>query len=131
MGLEIFLFVCNLLIPMIMLFFGMIFRKHGPKNINVIYGYRTTRSMKNKETWEFAHQYCGKLWTKLGFLMFILSLVVSIAALTLNDNVQGIICGLLVSIQTVALIASIFPVEKALKANFDEKGNRSNKRQTR
>ena len=28
--------------------------------INDAFGYRTTRSMKNQETWRFAHQYSGK-----------------------------------------------------------------------
>lgn len=124
MILGIFLLICNLLIPMIMLFFGMKFRKHSPKNINVIYGYRTTMSMKNKDTWEFAHRYCGILWTKLGFFMLVTSIVVSMAALMLDGNAQGIICGILVTIQTVVLVASIFPVEDALKKNYDNKGNR-------
>ncbi|MCB2358740.1 hypothetical protein [Clostridium estertheticum] len=42
----------------------------------------------------------------------------------LVGDVQGIIEILIVTIQTTALIISIFPVEKALKKNFDEHGNR-------
>ncbi|MBW9173132.1 SdpI family protein [Clostridium estertheticum] len=124
MGLNIFLFVCNLIIPVIMLFFGVKFRKHGPENINGIYGYRTSMSMKNKETWEFAHEYCSKLWVKLGFIMLTMSIIVSALAFTLVGDVQGIIEILIVTIQTTVLIISIFPVEKALKKNFDEHGNR-------
>lgn len=37
-----------LLIPVIMLIFGTIFSKTAPKDINYIFGYRTTRSMKNE-----------------------------------------------------------------------------------
>lgn len=120
----IFIFVCNLIIPATMLFFGMKFRKNGPKNINGIYGYRTSMSMKNKDTWEFAHQYFGRLWTKLGLILLIVSIIVSVLASTSADEVKGKIEITLVTIQTIALIGSIFPVEKALKKNFDEDGNR-------
>ncbi|KRU24705.1 SdpI family protein [Clostridium botulinum] len=121
-----FIIVYNLIIPVIMLFFGVRFRKHGPKNINGIYGYRTSMSMKNKDTWEFAHQYCGRLWIKLGFIMLIISIIVSGLAFTYFDEAQGIIDLILVTIQTIVLIVSIFPVEKALKNNFDGNGNRRN-----
>lgn len=124
MGFEIFTVICNFLIPIIMLFFGLKFAKHGPKKINGIYGYRTSMSMKNKETWEFAHQYCGMLWKKLGLLLFILSAFVSFAALQFDDDGQAIMMLILIVVQTVVLIASIFPVEKALKKNFDKNGNR-------
>lgn len=126
MEFKIFIIICNLIIPVIMLFFGVKFRKHGPKNINGIYGYRTSMSMKNKETWEFAHQYCGRLWTKLGLIMLVISIIVSVLAFTYFDEAQGIIDAILVTIQTIALIASIFPVEKALKSNFDGNGHRRN-----
>lgn len=124
MGFKIFIFVCNFLIPVIMLFFGVKFRKQGPKIINGIYGYRTSMSMKNRETWEFAHQYCGKLWIKLGLIMFIISIIISALSFALEEDVLGIIEVILVTIQTFVLILSIFPVEKALKKNFDENGNR-------
>ncbi len=126
MEFKIFIIICNLIIPVIMLFLGVKFRKHGPKNINGIYGYRTSMSMKNKETWEFAHQYCGRLWTKLGLIMLVISIIVSVLAFTYFDEAQGIIDAILVTIQTIALIASIFPVEKALKSNFDGNGHRRN-----
>lgn len=126
MGFKIFIFVINLMIPVTMLFFGIVFRKHGPKNINGIYGYRTSMSMKNKETWEFAHQYCGKLWAKLGFIMLIITIIASALVFMFEDDVQGIIEVVLVAIQTIILITSIFPVESALKKNFDKSGNRKN-----
>lgn len=125
MGFKIFITVFNFMIPATMLFFGIVFKKHGPKDINGIYGYRTSMSMKNKETWEFAHQYCGKLWIKLGFIMLIVTIIAS-ALVFMFDDVQGIIEVVLVTIQTIVLIASIFPVESALKKNFDKNGNRKN-----
>lgn len=126
MGLKIFIVILNFMIPVTMLFFGVKFRKHGPKDINGIYGYRTSMSMKNKETWEFAHQYCGRLWIKLGLVMLIITIIASALVFTFDDDVRGIIETVLVTAQTIILIASIFPVESALKKNFDKNGNRKN-----
>ena len=60
------LFLCNLLIPVVVIVTGRIMWKHYPKNINGLVGYRTTRSMKNMDTWRFANEYCGRLWYKMG-----------------------------------------------------------------
>ena len=74
MGFWIFMMVMELLIPLIMIIFGKYFSKKSPKEINYLFGYRTSMSMKNKDTWEFAHKYCGKLWLKIGWIMFVVSL---------------------------------------------------------
>ena len=50
MGFWIAMFVCNLLVPLLMVIFGRIMYKHAPKSINGIYGYRTSMSMKNEDT---------------------------------------------------------------------------------
>ncbi|MBY7023532.1 SdpI family protein, partial [Clostridium botulinum] len=101
MGFKILIIVSNLIIPVIMLLFGVRFRKHGTKNINGIYGYRTSMSMKNKDTWEFAHQYCGRLWIKLGLIMLTISIIVSVLVFAYVDEAQGIIDAILVTIQPI------------------------------
>ena len=62
MGFRIFMLIVVLLIPLIMLLFGWLFFRRTPKKINYVFGYRTKRSMRNKETWKFANQYFGKVW---------------------------------------------------------------------
>ena len=71
MWFYIMMFTCNLLIPIVMLICGFFMSKYPPKEINGIIGYRTTMSRKNMDTWKFAHDYCGKLWLKLGLLLLI------------------------------------------------------------
>ena len=75
MGFWLFCTVCALLCPLMMLIFGWRFLKKPPKKINGFYGYRTTRSMKNQQTWDYAHQVCGKLWFRAGAVMLPLSLL--------------------------------------------------------
>ena len=53
-------------------------RKQTPEKINRLVGYRSRRSMKNVETWKFANEYCGRLWWRIGWVMFLFSGLVQI-----------------------------------------------------
>ena len=77
----IFMFVFDLSIPCIMILFGQRFLKKPPQNINSFYGYRTTMSMKNMDTWKFAHAYCGKLWKTTGWILLGISIIVPLFVL--------------------------------------------------
>lgn len=124
MGFFIAMFFCNLLIPLTMMITGYMMYKHPPKEINGVIGYRTTRSTKNMDTWRFAHDYCGRLWFKAGIILFIPSIAAQMPFAGSNEDVVGIMTVVVETIQLIVLIGSIFPVEKALKTNFDDDGNR-------
>ena len=126
MGFWLFVTVMDLLVPAIMLYFGRRFQKKPPEKINQIYGYRTARSMKNQETWRFAHETCGRLWVRLGAVLLLLSLAA--AAMTFGSGVEtaGIVSAAVVVVQMVVVIGSIVPVERALKRNFDDQGRKRN-----
>lgn len=117
-----FMFFCNLLIPVLMIVSGRMMWKHCPKKINGILGYRTARSMKNMDTWKFAHDYCGRLWWKAGWIQLIPSILVQIPFYRSSDNIIGIVGTVICTVQCVILIASIFPTERALKKKFSEDG---------
>ncbi len=119
----VFLFLCDLLIPVIMILAGWCMEKHPPKKINGWIGYRTGRSMKNRQTWIFAHQYAGKLWRRWGLAMLLLSAAVHIPFLNAGEEALGVLCIFVTLIQSALLIGSILPVERALEKNFDEAGN--------
>ena len=120
----ILMFISNLLIPILMIVAGNMMYKHTPKKINRIYGYRTGRSMKNEETWKFAHDYCGRLWFKWGSFLTIPTIIAMLLVVHSNDNVIGIVTLIIESIQIMALFGVIFLVESALKKNFDNNGHR-------
>ena len=52
--------------------------KFPPKNINSIYGYRTSRSMKNQENWDLAQRFSSQLMLKQGLIMFVLAFILAI-----------------------------------------------------
>ena len=72
-GFWVFMLLADIMIPLVMIIFGRVFIKSPPKNINDMYGYRTTMSMKNTDTWNFAHKYCGRLWFKTGMIILPIS----------------------------------------------------------
>ena len=63
----IFMLIMDLLLPFTMIGFGRYFMKKAPKEINSVFGYRTSMSMKNKDTWEFAHKYCEEIGLGIDF----------------------------------------------------------------
>lgn len=60
----------DILIPLLMMLFGWLLKHKTPRK-NAIYGYRTSMSMKNNDTWVFANRYCGKLWIKCGLILLV------------------------------------------------------------
>ena len=119
-----FMLLCDLIIPIVMVIAGRMMWKHCPKHINSMLGYRTTRSMKNMDTWKFAHNYCGKLWWKIGWVMMIPSALIHIPLYHSDKNTIGFAGVILVTIQCIILIVSIYPTEKALKKHFNDDGTR-------
>lgn len=116
-----FMLVCDLMIPALMIITGNMMWKHPPGKINNVIGYRTTRSMKNAETWKFAQNHCGRLWWKIGWIMLIPSFIIHFPFYHSSQNVIGVAGAILCTVQCMILILSIFPTERALKRRFDHK----------
>ena len=121
-GFWIFMLVMVLLVPLTMMLFGYLFYFKPPKNINGIYGYRTKRSMKNSQTWEFAHEHCGWLWMRFGAVLFAISLFCMNRVGGMDVDAVGIWGGVFVTIQSIFLVLTIPLTERALRKNFDEHG---------
>jgi len=126
MGFWIYMVIIVLLIPITMLCFGKRFINKPPEDINCVFGYRTTMSMKNKDTWEFAHRYCGKIWYRCGLVMLPLSVIIMLFLIGDNHDIVGTAGGIICCVQLVPLIAAIVPTERALKREFDRNGKRKN-----
>ena len=124
MGFWIFMLVMGLLFPAVMILFGAVFTKTAPKKINYIFGYRTDMSMKNRDTWEFAHKYIGKLWFRFGLLLIPITVIPMLFVIGNSENVVATV-GLIVSfVNTVTLTGPIFFTENSLNRTFDKDGKR-------
>lgn len=104
--------------------FWKIFYEKGSKEINSVFGYRTSMSMKNKDTWEFAHKYCGKVWYVCGMVMLPITVIFMLLVIGKSEDCVGSMGGIICGVQLIPLIGSILPTEIALKKNFDKNGIR-------
>lgn len=115
--------VAFFLVPLVMIICGMSYtKKGGPKRINKAQGYRTKMSMKNRETWDFAHKYLGDLWFKLGTPLLAVTSVMSLIVFRQSDEKILFWGTVIVFIHLIIMVIPIYFTEKALKANFDENG---------
>lgn len=109
----------DLLIPIIMVVFGLVLKFIPPSKINSFYGYRTKRSMKSQQAWDYAQRRIGVLWLYMGVILYIIIVLSMLFSATSKEHLS-FIHG---SIGMVALIIGIPFVEKELKEKFDENGN--------
>lgn len=113
---NVFFWIVDLIIPVTMMVMGTVFKKHPPKEINSVYGYRTSRSMASKEAWDYAHQLAGKVWMRIGVILLafvvVEKLVVPVDPARLSIMNAGI--------GVAALIIPIPFIESQLKRKFDK-----------
>lgn len=98
-----------------MLLIALIFRKFPPKEINILYGYRTKRSMANQQVWNTANSYWIQLFLKLTLLAFIFPLLSYFVFSTVDVLLFTIICSVLLLLITIPL------TERHLNKHFDKK----------
>ncbi len=120
----IYMLVMNLLIPAVMIGFGNRFSKKAPDEINQIYGYRTSMSMKNRDTWEYAHHYFGRLWNRLGKILLPPTVIAMCLVIGKDKDTVGNMGFIVSVVQLIILILPIFFTERALRKKFDKLGRR-------
>ena len=115
---------CNIIVPFITIFTGWFMWKRPPKEINRIIGYRTKRSMYNNDTWKFAHNFCGKRWWIMGWIILGISVAVLIPFIHSTYLTIGIAVLVSVAVQCLILVLSMIPTEIALKKTFFDNDTR-------
>ena len=92
-----------------------------PREFNGFYGYRTAKSMKSQEAWDFAQMYFGKVWLRTGLLMLIPSVLAMLPCMGESDGKVGLWGLILCTVECVIMVLSILPIERALKRRFPER----------
>ena len=123
MGLWILMLGSVISLPLIMIFFGFIFCKNSPKEINIFLGYRSSMSMKNKNTWDFAHKHFGKIWRIIGCILFPLSIIGMLLCFGNDEKHIKTFSVIILVVQMILVIISIIITENKLKNTFDKDGN--------
>lgn len=118
--------VMVLVIPVVVLAVGRHFAKKGaPKDMDTFFGYKTAGSMQTWETWTFAHAKLGKLWTLFGLIMIPVSAALFAVLFKQSEDTMSVFGLIIMLLQTIPIIVSVILIEKSLKSEFDERGERT------
>ena len=128
MNFWIFMLVMNLLIPLVMIIFGRVFEKKPPKigMSKFAFGYRTIMSMRNADTWEYAHRFFGKLWFRFGIVLGLISIIVLFFFIGKDKDTVGFAGMIICYVQMAVMLIPVIPTEISLRRNFDKNGKRKN-----
>ena len=121
-GFWVFMLIMDLLVPFTMIGFGKLFINKAPESISYVFGYRTAMSMKNYDTWQFAHKYCGKRLLRDGLILLPVSVLLLLPVLGRGTECVAAAGTLVCFIQLVVLAGSMIATETALKKAFDKDG---------
>lgn len=117
MGFWIFMFIMTLLVPLSLILVWCVCPK--VQNVNSIIGYRTSRSMRNQSTWDYAQKTCARYSLKMFLPTTILAIVIMPLCINMDLDAIGWI-GLGITIaQLLSYIVIIYLTEKELKNEFD------------
>ena len=123
-GFWLFMLAMNLIIPFTMLFFGKRFVNTAPGTINRFFGYRTQRSMRNQDTWEFAHHCLGRYWFQVGKWTLLVTVLVMAVTFDMDIDTVSFVGTCVICAQLVPMLIALPVTERALKQNFDAFGRR-------
>ena len=115
---ELFYVIVALLSPAAMLVVGICWKLHPPKFRAKGLAYRTALSCASEEAWAFAHLHCAKLWTRIGIIL----LVVTILLLKFVPEQRGNYILWVIGGQMALFCVSAFFVDLLLKNSFDGDG---------
>lgn len=118
-SMDIFTYVLS--VNGLIFFLSIVFYCFPPKKINRIYGYRTYRTMRNNEVWNFANHVFSITLLKYSGI----SLAVALLLTYIGDSLMS--SWLPMALMIFTLLISIISTEKRLNEKFDDQGNRKAK----
>lgn len=101
------------IVPFVFLICGIIMQKKPPENINSVYGYRTARSMRDKQSWDLAQKQMSVYFILYAVVSLTLGVVLALLCRFLFDK-DYMPCVILL-LQTFGIFSIIFIIENNLK----------------
>ena len=125
MGDNIIIAVVDMLLPLTMLGLGLMIWLTKP-GYGDAFGYRTTWSLKSKETWARAQGLFGRLCTVTYAVISFISLICGVIPIVVGFDkyTTGIIACFLSLVQFVSVFVIIGVTDGIVSREFDKEGNR-------
>jgi uncharacterized membrane protein len=88
-------------------------RRFPPKGINPVYGYRTKKSMKDQESWDFAQAHSSKMMRIVAFVFLGISALFYYFNLSFFNDLY-----IMITVFVLILGLMVYMTERELKARF-------------
>ena len=111
------MFLLNTIPAIAILIVGLLWKRFPPKNINYLYGYRTRRSMKNQQTWDYANKIGPNMIIKTGIFLFF----IAVFSFWYFETETAVIISVIAMV--VGLTGGVILCEMKLAKHFDKDGN--------
>ena len=111
------LFVFTFILSLVMIIIGVLLIKCPPKKINSLVGYRTKKSSKNQEMWDFAQQFSGKAFIFIGLISIVVFFLIILLFVN-KENLEDVFL-ILSYCQIAEFFVVILITEIALKRKID------------
>lgn len=108
-----------MILTLVLLLIGLIWKYYPPKKINSLYGYRTAMSMKNEDTWRFANNYAAMWMVRVYAFLFMVAIFLFSWPLPFKQ-----IEGIMLAPVLLGLVLIIVRTESYLNTLFDKDGRR-------
>ena len=118
MGFWFFMLVVDLLIPLAMVAVGLWMYRRPPRKRNGFVGYRTARSRRSQQAWDFAQRHFGKTWSLWGLVLAALSPIPLAFFYGAPVQTVSLLGGAVCCVQVVVMLTAMLPTEAALKRRF-------------
>ena len=126
MGFWAFTLVTDLIVPVLVLLFGIHYGKNGaPESIEGHSGFRSRRATKSWDAWVFTHKLAARVWRMTGIIMLPVTVVMMIFAIGFSVEMLAFYGSLIFAFQGFAFVGTIVYVESQIKKNFNDYGVRS------
>ncbi|MDR1801246.1 MAG: SdpI family protein [Lachnospiraceae bacterium] len=104
----------------LLLVIGLIFWLRPPKKINTAWGYRSARSMKSQEAWDFANKKIGKYFMISGviYAIAIVAVLLLFKGISQFEQYEGMIFSMIIFGFLIAIGLDITILEGKLKKKF-------------
>ncbi len=125
MGENVICAVVNMLLPLTLLGLGLLIWLTKP-GYGDAFGYRTTQSLRNKETWARAQELFGRSCTITFAVLSFITLISGVIPIICGADkyVMGIVVGAAVFVDFIAFLILVGVVDGIVKREFDADGNR-------
>ncbi|MES2064447.1 MAG: SdpI family protein [Bacteroidota bacterium] len=110
-------------IGVIFILAGLIQKRFPPKEINSLYGYRTTLSMKNQQNWDEGNRYSTTLIIKCGWVLVITGIIITglLMLVPVSPEARTLTKVILMLLGAFGTVIILFrATEKHLRNTFDQ-----------